>query len=260
MIKFEFARAICPAYRHTLDVPPPPMTTATARIPIPAPAFDTVKARFNMIEQQIRPWDVLDQDVLDLLQVVKREDFVPPEHRLLAFSDLEIPLSGPGGSAAAGAHMWTPKLEARVLQELAPRHHERALEIGTGSGYFAALLAHCCKQVTTVEIVSTLKAFAERNLRAAGIANVTVIEGDGAAGFGREQFDLIVLSGSTPMLPPALVDQIKPGGRMFAVVGDAPAMTARLLTRQAGGCSAVTLFETVLAPLTNAVQPERFRF
>ena len=220
--------------------------------------FDPAHARFNMIEQQIRPWEVLDQDVLDLLDVVKREDFVPPSHRRLAFCDLEIPLREAGGP---GASMWTPRLEARTLQALDPKVHESALEIGTGSGYFAALLAHRCRGVTSVEIVPALKAFGEANLRRAGIGNVRVIEGDGARGFGGESYDLIVLGGSTPVLPQRFVEQLKPGGRLFAVVGDAPAMQARLITRSADGqLGTQVLFETVLAPLTGAEQPSRFRF
>ncbi len=157
--------------------------------------------------------------------------------------------------------MWPPKLEARVLQEIGPKAHDRALEIGTGSGYFAALLAHRCRLVTSIEIVPGLKAFAERNLRSAGIANVRLIEGDGAQGYGRDLYDIIVLSGSTPVLPQSLLDQLNPGGRLFAVVGDAPAMQARLVSKGADGAvAAITLFETVLGPLTNAAQPSRFRF
>ena len=225
--------------------------------------LDIDQARFNMIEQQIRPWDVLDQDVLDLLEVVRREDFVPPAHRLLAFTDMEIPL---GHHAGHGARMWAPKMEARVVQELQARSHDRALEIGTGSGYLAALLAHRCHSVLSVEIDSGFKAMAERNLKAAGISNVRVQQGDGAGGWrgaGSEHFDIIVLTGSTPVTPQALLDQLSPGGRLFAVVGDAPAMTARLFTRAAHGAQDITaedLFETVLAPLVNAAQPARFTF
>ena len=229
--------------------------------------LDIDQARFNMIEQQIRPWDVLDQDVLDLLAVVRREDFVPPVHRLLAFTDMEIPLHKPaGGGAPQEARMWAPKLEARVLQEVQARSHDRALEIGTGSGYFAALLAHRCHSVLSVELAPDLKAMAERNLKAAGISNVRVQQGDGARGYrsaGSEHFDVIVLTGSTPVAPQGLLDQLSPGGRLFAVIGDTPAMTARLFTRAAHGTQDITaedLFETVLTPLVNAPQPPRFTF
>lgn len=223
--------------------------------------FDIATARFNMIEQQIRTWDVLDQDVLDLLGVVKREAFVPPVHRLLAFTDIEIPLKDVSGAGAALACMWPPKLEARVLQELSPKAHDSALEIGAGSGYFAALLAHRCRSVTTLEIDAVLAAFAAKNLRSAGVANARVVEGDGAQGCGQDMYNIIVLGGSTPVLPPALLQQLKPGGRLFAVVGDAPVMAARLITKAADGALAsVTLFETDLAPLTNAAQPQRFKF
>ena len=229
--------------------------------------LDFDQARFNMIEQQIRTWDVLDQGVLDLLEVVRREDFVPPAHRLLAFTDMEIPLEKRAGSdAQQGVRMWAPKLEARVLQEVQARSHDRALEIGTGSGYFAALLAHRCHSVLSVELSPELKAMAERNLKAAGISNVRVQQGDGARGYrkaGSEHFDVIVLGGSTPVAPQGLLDQLSPGGRLFAVIGDAPAMTARLFTRAAHGTQDITaedLFETVLTPLVNAPQPARFRF
>lgn len=222
--------------------------------------FDIPRARFNMIEQQIRPWDVLDQDVLDLLEVVKREQFAPPAHRLLAFTDTEIPLVE-GGAASESKRMWAPRLEARVLQEIMVRPQDTALEIGTGSGYFAALLGYRCRSVTSVEIDPAIKAFAEGNLKNARVANVRVIEGDGACGFGAERYDLIVLGGSTPVLPDSLLAQLKPGGRLFAVVGDAPAMTARLYSKDADGIvGATTLFETCLAPLVNAAQPQRFRF
>lgn len=224
------------------------------------PQLDVRQARFNMIEQQIRPWDVLDQGVLDLLTIVRREDFVPQVHRQLAFSDLEIPLRSVAGASATAAAMWTPKLEARVLQELAPHAHDTALEIGSGSGYFAALLGHRCRSVLSVEIDAALADFARANLKAAGIFNVHVAEGDGARGFGNETYDIIVLSGSTPILPETLLAQLKPGGRMFAVVGDDPVMAARLVTRTVEGIAATTLFETSLPQLVNAAQPTRFRF
>ena len=223
------------------------------------PRLDIAQARFNMIEQQIRPWDVLDQDVLDLLEVVRREEFVPPAHRLHAFMDIEIPLDTIA-PAAQGAAMWSPKMEARVLQEVQARSHDRALEIGAGSGYFAALLAHRCHSVTTVELVPALKTLAERNLKTARVSNARVQQGDGANGFGSGKYDIIVLSGSTPVVSPKLLGQLNPGGRLFAVTGDAPAMIARVFTSAATGVTVQELFETVLTPLVNTPQPARFVF
>ena len=217
------------------------------------------RARFNMVEQQIRTWDVLDQDVLDLLYVVRREEFVPAACRGLAFSDLEIPLYE---GAPSGHRMMQPKLEARVVQEVAPKKTDKVLEIGTGSGYLTALLAACSARVVSVEISPRLRAFGEANLARAGVENVVLEAGDGARGWMRHApYDVIVLTGSVPMLPPEFIAQLLPGGRLFAVVGDAPAMTARCLTRVSSTAhSSLELFETVLAPLENAPQPERFHF
>ncbi|HXZ54258.1 MAG TPA: protein-L-isoaspartate O-methyltransferase [Burkholderiales bacterium] len=217
------------------------------------------QARFNMIEQQIRTWEVLDQDVLDLLYAVRREEFVPAAYQKLAFSDLEIPLYEGAGE---GERMMQPKMEARILQELAVRKYERALEVGTGSGYLAALLAARAQHVHSVEINPKLKAFAEDNLRRAAIENVTVEQGDAAQGWPSQgPYDIIVLTGSTPILPPAFLAQLKTGGRLFAVVGDPPVMEARLITCIGEGAHhTVDLFETSLAPLRNAMQPGRFQF
>ena len=217
------------------------------------------QARFNMIEQQIRTWEVLDQDVLDLLYAVRREEFVPAAYRKLAFSDLEIPLYE---GASSGEHMMQPKMEARILQELAVRKYERVLEVGTGSGYLAALLAARAQHVHSVEINPGLKAFAEDNLRRAAVENVTVEQGDAAQGWPSQgPYDIIVLTGSTPILPPAFLAQLKTGGRLFAVVGDPPVMEARLITCIGQGAHhSVDLFETSLAPLKNAMQPGRFQF
>ena len=220
------------------------------------------QARTNMVEQQIRTWDVLDQEVLDLLYVVPREEFVPVAYRNLAFSDMEVPLEGaPGGEC-----MWAPKMEARVLQELAPRRTDRVLEVGTGSGYLTALLAHRAARVTSLEIKPDLAAFGRANLERHGADNVTLLVDDGAAGTSpgfRSQapWDLIVLTGSVPVLPKVLLDSLAPGGRLFAVVGEAPVMSARLVTCIAPGAHrSVDLFETVIAPLANCEQPARFRF
>ena len=219
------------------------------------PAMNIEQARFNMVENQIRPWEVLDQQVLDLLYVVKREDFVPAAYRALAFSDLEIPIGH-------GEHMWQPKMEARVLQELALKPADQILEIGTGSGYFAALLAHRAQHVYSVEIHPELKASGEANLRRAGVANVTVELGDGASGWTRHApHDVIVLTGSTPVLPQHFLQQMKAGARLFAVVGNPPVMEARLITCTGEGVyNSIDLFETSVAPLANALAGERFSF
>jgi protein-L-isoaspartate(D-aspartate) O-methyltransferase len=216
--------------------------------------MDIEQARYNMVEQQIRTWDVLDQDVLDLLFTVRREDYVPPAYRSLAFADLELPLPG-------GARMWQPKLEARVLQTLKLRRGESVLEIGTGSGYFTALLAASGVDVTTVEIDPALAAAARAKLARHGFTSVRLEVGDGARGWGHELYDAIVLTGSTPLLPERFPAQLKPNGRVFAIVGEAPAMTARLVAWTAPGSRVTTdLFETVVPPLVNAATPSRFRF
>jgi protein-L-isoaspartate(D-aspartate) O-methyltransferase len=213
------------------------------------------QARANMVEQQIRPWEVLDQAVLDLLYAVPREEFVPAAYRTLAFVDMEIPIG-------EGEKMMAPKVEARIVQELAPRKHERVLEVGTGSGYLTALLAHRAAHVHSVEVRPALAAFGRGNLERHGADNVTLETGDAARGWPtRAPYDVIVLTGSTPVLPRTLLDQLAPGGRLFAVVGEAPVMVARLATCTAPGAfRSVELFDTLLAPLVNAEQPPRFRF
>ena len=212
-------------------------------------------ARFNMIEQQIRPWDVLDSGVLELLAVVKREDFVPAAYKALAFVDTEVPL--PGGQC-----MLTPKVEARLLQELAVRKHERVLEIGAGSGHMAALLAHKAQQVTTLEIRPELAKLAIQNLRRAGIVNAVVLEADGAEGLPSEgPFDVIVLSGSVAEIPQSLLAQLKVGGRLVAVVGQEPVMRATLIRRGAEhGFETTVLFDTVAQRLIGFKEPTRFHF
>ena len=232
--------------------------------------LDLERARFNMIEQQIRPWDVLDPTVLELLSVVRREEFVPPTLRALAFTDMELPLriSVGGTQVDTGEVMLAPKIEARFMQELAIRAHESVLEIGTGSGYMAALAAHRAAHVTTVEIRPDLADFAHANLRRAGVHNVKVEVGDGAQGWRvgaasapATQFDVIIVSGALPLVPPSLLKQLKSGGRLAAIVGSEPVMHAQVITRnRADGFDTVTLFETLTKPLTNALQPSRFKF
>ena len=213
------------------------------------------QARFNMIEQQIRPWEVLDQAVLSLLAIVKREDFVPPACRALAFFDTEVPL--PDGQA-----MLAPKVEARLLQSLHLARHERVLEVGAGSGYMAALLAHRAQQVISLEIRPALAALAAANLRHAGIANASVREADGVLGLAAEApFDAIVLSGSVAEVPQSLLDQLKPGGRLLAIVGDEPVMRAMLITRVAAAqFKREALFDTVAPRLQGFAEPPPFRF
>lgn len=212
------------------------------------------QARFNMIEQQIRPWDVLDIDVLELLNVVKREDFVPAAYKNLAFIDTEIPLGG-------GESMFTPKLEARILQEVAVKKHENVLEIGTGSGYMAALLAHKARHVLSVEIQPQVKAQAEKTLAANGVTNVTVTLGDGAQGWSTgAPYDVIVISGALSVLPEAILQQVKVGGRILAIIGEAPIMSAHLITRTSDvAYDTRKVFETSVAQL-QAVPPSHFQF
>ncbi|WP_085315163.1 protein-L-isoaspartate O-methyltransferase family protein [Derxia lacustris] len=222
--------------------------------------LDFDRARFNMIEQQIRPWDVLDPSVLGLLAVVKREDFVPPAYRSLALADVEVPLNVEG--AAKGEKMFQPRVEARVLQELAVGPDDTVLEIGTGSGFMAALLAARARHVTTVEIDPALARFAEANLARAGVRNAKVVVADGARGLPQlGEFDVIVISGGLPLLPPAFAAQLKIGGRLAAFVGSGVVMEALLLTKT-GAQSATqrNLFETRVALLRNAEQPSTFRF
>ena len=217
--------------------------------------MDIEQARYNMVEQQIRPWDVLNQAVLDLLSRVRREDYVPAAHQALAFVDMEIPLGH-------GQTMWTPKLEARALQELAVRPTDRVLEIGTGSGYLTALLASQAAEVVSVDIVPEFTAAATQKLRAHGFDNVALHPGDAAHDWPDEAgFDVIVLTGSTPLLSEAFRRRLHVGGRLFAIVGEAPVMQAQLVTCTAPGAfRSVTLFETCVAPLLNAPHPAAFVF
>jgi len=213
------------------------------------------QARFNMIEQQIRPWNVLDAGVLELLSTVPREDFVPSAHKALAFADLEIPL--PGGQC-----MLAPRLEARLLQDLALQPHESVLEVGAGSGFMAALLSHRAAQVLSVELLPELVEMARGNLQRAGIANVTVRQEDGAklsAPLGT--FDAIVLSGSVTQVPHDLLQRLNVGGRLIAIVGDEPQMRATLVTRTSSTDFRTTQPWDANAPrLQNFTEPSRFQF
>ena len=213
------------------------------------------QARFNMVEQQIRPWEVLDQDVLDLLMTVKREEFVPAAYRDLAFTEVEIPIG-------CGQVMLKPVIEGKVLQALRLGKADSVLEVGTGSGYFAALLAARTEWVRTIELEPELVKLASANLARNGVENVVVVQGDGIAGWAeRAPYDVIVVSGGLPFVPQSLLEQLKVGGRLFAFVGEAPVMKARLITCEAEGrFRTEDVFETVVPMLENAPQREAFSF
>jgi protein-L-isoaspartate(D-aspartate) O-methyltransferase len=213
------------------------------------------QARFNMVEQQVRTWEVLDHAVLDLLFVVRREEFVPVACRQLAFADIEIPLGH-------GATMLAPKIEAHALQALQLKHNEKVLEIGTGSGYMAALLAAHAQHVWSIEIVPELAETARANLRRQGIANVTVSTGDGFLGLPEQgPYDVICVSGALPCVPRELLAQLKIGGRLFAITGEEPIMEAQLVSRiTEDAFRTVNLFETVAPQLCNALRAGKFVF
>ncbi len=213
------------------------------------------QARFNMIEQQIRPWDVLDPAVLQLLSAVRREDFVPLAHKALAFMDMEVPL--PGGEC-----MLAPRVEARLLQDLKVQPHEKVLEVGGGSGYMAALLAHRAQRVISLELNPELVQMARANLQKAGITNAEVREGDGAKDVSVDgPFDVILLSGSVAEVPKALLAQLKQGGRLAAIVGAEPMMRATFVTRTGEASYTTTQpWDTVAPRLRNFPEPSRFSF
>jgi len=213
------------------------------------------QARFNMVEQQIRTWGVVDPGVHQLLMAVRREDFVPPSMRSLAFADIEIPLSG-------GQVMLRPSIEGRILQAIGTHHVNSVLEVGTGSGYFAALLAVNADRVHTVEIDPEMAQFARDNLARNGVANVSVEDGDASQGwYTQAPYDVIVVSGGLPELPEALALQLKPGGRLFAFTGSPPAMKACLISRNdKKTLPHLVLFETVVPMLRHIPQAPAFNF
>lgn len=213
------------------------------------------QARFNMIEQQIRTWDVLDEQVLALLNQVPREQFVPETERSLAFADVSIPL-------ANGQVMMQPKMEARMLQALSVKPTDTALEIGTGSGYVTALLAKLAKHVYSVDIFADFTAAAQTKLERAGIRNVALETGNAAEGWPQHgPYDVIAVTGSCPQLPESYQHLLKPNGRLFVVVGEDPAMEALLFTRAGEGAwSRESLFETSLPPLLHLQPLRRFVF
>lgn len=229
--------------------------------PLQDPTMNVERHRFNMIQQQIRPWDVLDADVLHLLSVIRREDFVPAVHKALAFGDLEIPLLDTDAAAQAqGCCMLAPRVEARMLQDLGVAPHDKVLEIGTGSGFMAALLASRAERVISLEIVPELARAARENLSRAGITNAEVRTADGVKGLPLEgPFDVILLSGSVAEIPHALLDQLKIGGRLMAIVGDLPMMRATRVTRRGEADFVTTQEWDTTAPRLKSF-PEHARF
>ena len=234
------------------------MSTSTA----PA-ALSLSQARFNMIEQQIRPWEVLDARVLALLDRVHREDFVPAAHKALAFADMELPLTHP---AVEGQAMLAPKVEARLLQDLLLKPTDKVLEVGAGSGHMAALLASLAQRVVSIEIDEALARTARENLQKAGIANAEVRRADAAAnGFAacatEAPYDAIVLSGSVAEIPSALLALLAPGGRLAAIVGHEPMMRATIVTRTGDAAfQTAQPWDTVAPRLRNFPEPSRFQF
>lgn len=219
--------------------------------------MDMNQARFNMIEQQIRPWEVLDPQVLALLSTVRREDFVPLAHQALAFVDMEIPLG-----AAPNQVMLAPRIQARLLQDLAVQPGDKALDVGTGSGFMAALLAHQAASVLSLEIDAGLAAQAQANLNKAGVTNVTVRHADGSQGAAAEgPFDVVVLNGSVAEVPSVLLQQLAVGGRLAAIVGQEPMMRATVITRNTETTWTTTEPWDGNAPrLSGFVEPSNFKF
>ncbi|PUE47905.1 protein-L-isoaspartate O-methyltransferase [Limnohabitans sp. 2KL-1] len=219
--------------------------------------MDLNQARFNMIEQQIRPWEVLDPQVLALLSTVRREDFVPLAHKALAFVDMDIPLG-----AAPNQVMLAPRVQARLLQDLAVQKTDKVLDIGTGSGFMAALLGHQAASVLSLEIDTSLADQARANLQKAGVTNVTVRQADGSQGAVADgPFDVILLNGSVAEVPAALLQQLTVGGRLVAIVGDEPMMRATVITRTGQNSWTTTEPWDCNAPrLSGFAEPSRFKF
>lgn len=213
------------------------------------------QARFNMIEQQIRPWEVLDPAVLQLLHKIPRENFVPASHQGIAFADLEIPIGH-------GQEMLSPKLEARIVQSLNLKDTDKVLHVGTGTGYLTALIAALSKTVVTVEIFPDLLAQAEKNIQQHHISNVMFFNGNAAQGWpSLAPYDVIVLGASCPVEPSTLREQLAIGGRMLVIIGKAPVMEATLIQRMSeNGYKEDVIFETCITELQNAEQGQTFSF
>lgn len=222
----------------------------------------TAQARFNMIEQQIRPWNVLDDRVLETLAAVRREEFVPPSYLGMAFADVEIPLAEPFEAAERlGRLMLAPRVEARMLQDLQIKPTDRVLEIGAGSGHMAALLAHQAEHVVSLEIVPDLVEFARENLRSAGVHNAAVRQSDGALDpIPDGPFDVVVLSGSVAEVPAKLLALLRDGGRLGAIVGLEPVMRATIVRRTDSGFVTEQPWDVLAPRLLNFPEPSIFRF
>ncbi len=219
---------------------------------------DADRARFNMIEQQIRPWNVQDERLLQAFFDMPREHFVPPHLRALAFADMELPLVINGIDTRET--MLAPKVEAKLAEELLLQPTDCVLEIGTGSGYQAALLSVLCQQVTSIEIESRLSAFAQGNLTRRQISNIVLETGDAHAGWGTAEYDAILVTGSVPCVPDALKYQLAIGGRLVVIVGDSPVMTACRITRiSAANFETLQIFDTYVKPLRGTAR-SRFKF
>jgi protein-L-isoaspartate(D-aspartate) O-methyltransferase len=216
--------------------------------------MQSADAREQMIEQQVRAWDVLDQRILRTLRQVPRERFVPPQQRFLAYADAEVPLP-------EGQRMLRPSVVGRLLQALEPAAGKRALEVGTGSGFVTACLRAAGAQVRSLELFAELAGLAARNLSAFGMSDVEVLNADALNADTGERFDVIAVTGSLPIYDPRFERQLQVGGRLFVVVGEPPVMDARLVRRMSESAwTTESLFETVIDPLVNAQRPARFRF
>lgn len=216
--------------------------------------MDTDFARQQMVEQQVRAWDVLDPDVLQVLKDIPREQFVPIGYESIAFADTEIPIGH-------GQTMMTPTLEGRVLQALKPAPGDQVLEVGTGTGFLTACLAGLATHVTSVDIYDDFLATARANIEDSGLADVTLLQMDATESLPEGFFDVIAVTGSIETFDRRFVEALAPGGRLLVVVGAGPAMDARLVTRTGDNeWESDSLFETTLAPLVNGLQPPQFSF